>query len=84
MKRTQIQDFEKIDQAKDLDDIVKDKRTGKRANKKKRSVATVITEDASQAFQRKLRGFNLGRSGPGSLVDEHPHPSAYTGKDEEQ
>ncbi|MGB1112376.1 MAG: hypothetical protein ACPG3S_04700 [Schleiferiaceae bacterium] len=35
MKRTQIQDFEKIDQAKDLDDIVKDKRTGKRANKKK-------------------------------------------------
>jgi hypothetical protein len=28
MKRTQIQDFEKIDQAKDLDDIVKDKRTG--------------------------------------------------------
>lgn len=35
MKRTQIQDFEKIDQAKDLDDIVQDKRTGKRANKKK-------------------------------------------------
>jgi len=35
MKRTQIQDFEKIEQAKDLDDIVKDKRIGKRANKKK-------------------------------------------------
>ncbi|HCP40605.1 MAG TPA: hypothetical protein DIT65_02325 [Cryomorphaceae bacterium] len=35
MKRTQIKDFEKIDQAKDLDYIVKDKRTGKRANKKK-------------------------------------------------
>ena len=35
MRRTQIQDFEKIDQAKDLDDLVKDKRTGKRANKKK-------------------------------------------------
>jgi hypothetical protein len=35
MKRTQIQDFEKIDQAKDLDDLVKDKRKGKRANKKK-------------------------------------------------
>ena len=35
MKRTRIQDFEKIDQAKDLDDLVKDKRKGKRANKKK-------------------------------------------------
>jgi len=35
MRRTQIQDFEKIDQAKDLDDLVKDKRTGKRATKKK-------------------------------------------------
>ena len=35
MKRTQIQDFEKIKQAKDLEDLVKDKRVGKRANKKK-------------------------------------------------
>ena len=35
MKRTQIQDFEKIEQAKDQDDLVKDKRVGKRANKKK-------------------------------------------------
>lgn len=35
MKRTQIQDFEKIDQAKDLDDLVKVKRKWKRANKKK-------------------------------------------------
>ena len=35
MKRTQIQDFEKIEQAKDLEDLVKDKRIGKRANKKK-------------------------------------------------
>lgn len=35
MRRTQIQDFEKIDQAKDLDDLVKDKRKVKRANKKK-------------------------------------------------
>ena len=35
MKRTQIQDFEKIEQAKDLEDLVKDKRVGKRANKKK-------------------------------------------------
>jgi len=26
MKRTQIQDFEKIEQAKDLEDLVKDKR----------------------------------------------------------
>ena len=35
MKRTHIQDFEKIEQAKDLEDLVKDKRVGKRANKKK-------------------------------------------------
>ena len=35
MKRTQIQDFEKIEQAKDLEELVKDKRVGKRANKKK-------------------------------------------------
>ncbi|MCH1402573.1 MAG: hypothetical protein L7U78_08625 [Schleiferiaceae bacterium] len=35
MRRTQIQDFEKIEQAKDLEDLVKDKRVGKRANKKK-------------------------------------------------
>ena len=35
MKRTQIQDFEKIEQAKDLEDLVRDKRVGKRANKKK-------------------------------------------------
>ena len=35
MKRTQIQDFEKIEQAKDLEDLVKDKRVGKLANKKK-------------------------------------------------
>ena len=35
MKRTQIKDYEKIEQAKDLDDLVKDKRVGKRANKKK-------------------------------------------------
>ena len=35
MKRTQIQDFDKIEQAKDLEDLVKDKRVGKRANKKK-------------------------------------------------
>lgn len=35
MKRTQIQDFEKIEQAQDLEDLVKDKRVGKRANKKK-------------------------------------------------
>ena len=34
MRRTQIQDFEKIDQAKDLEDLVKDKRIVKRANKK--------------------------------------------------
>jgi len=32
MKRTQIQDFEKIEQAKDLEDLVKDERVGKRAN----------------------------------------------------
>jgi hypothetical protein len=30
MKRTQIQDFEKIEQAKDLEDLVKDKRVESR------------------------------------------------------
>lgn len=35
MKRTQIKDFQKIEKAEDLDDLVKDKRTGKRANKQK-------------------------------------------------
>ena len=35
MKRTQIQDFHKIEQAEDLQRIVKDKRKGKRANKQK-------------------------------------------------
>jgi hypothetical protein len=34
-KRTQIEDFEKIESASDLDRVVRDKRTGKRANKKK-------------------------------------------------
>lgn len=34
-RRTQIQDFEKIHQACDLEDLVKDKRVYKRANKKK-------------------------------------------------
>lgn len=35
MKRTQIKDFEKIEQASDLTEIVKDKRKEKRANKSK-------------------------------------------------
>jgi hypothetical protein len=35
MKRTRIQDFHKIEQAEDLQRIVKDKRKGKRANKQK-------------------------------------------------
>ena len=35
MKRTQIGDFEKIDKASDLNEVVKDKREGKRANKQK-------------------------------------------------
>jgi len=35
MKRTQIQDFEKIEQANDLEDLIKDKRVGKRASRKK-------------------------------------------------
>jgi hypothetical protein len=54
MKRTQIQDFEKIDQAKDLDDIVKDKRTGKGLTRKKRSVATVITEGRFSSISKKI------------------------------
>ena len=35
MKRTQISDFTKIEQADDLKRLVKDKRKGKRANKSK-------------------------------------------------
>ena len=35
MKRTQMQDFLEIEQAEDLQRIVKDKRKGKRANKRK-------------------------------------------------
>lgn len=35
MKRTQIKDFEKIEMASDLTEIVKDKRKEKRANKSK-------------------------------------------------
>ena len=81
MKRTQIQDFEKIDQAKDLDDIVKDKRTGKRANKKSEA-SQHITEGRFSSIQR-VRWFNL-EDETRSLVDEHAHPSAYTGKDQEQ
>ena len=54
MKRTQIQDFEKIDQAKDLDDIVKDKRTGKRANKK--GSVIIITEGRFKHFKENYDG----------------------------
>jgi hypothetical protein len=35
MRRTRIQDFEKIEQARDLESVVNDKRYLKRANKKK-------------------------------------------------
>tara|TARA_B100001093_G_scaffold520524_1_gene617653 strand:+ start:1357 stop:1542 length:186 start_codon:yes stop_codon:yes gene_type:complete len=35
MNRTRIQDYKKIEEAKDLDSIVNDKRKRKRANKKK-------------------------------------------------
>jgi hypothetical protein len=35
MKRTQIEDFKKIEVATDLELLVKDKRKGKRANKQK-------------------------------------------------
>lgn len=35
MKRTQIDDYKKIENADDLEEVVKDKRTAKRANKKK-------------------------------------------------
>lgn len=34
-KRTQIEDYEKIGKAEDLNQLVKDKRADKRANKKK-------------------------------------------------
>jgi hypothetical protein len=35
MRRTRIQDYTKIEEAKDLDSVVNDKRKRKRANKKK-------------------------------------------------
>ena len=35
MKRTQIEDFEKIEKAEDLEKVVRDKRKGKRASKEK-------------------------------------------------
>lgn len=35
MKRTRIDDYAKIDHADDLEKVVRDKRKGKRANKKK-------------------------------------------------
>ncbi len=35
MNRTRIQDYKKIEEAKDLDSVVNDKRKRKRANKKK-------------------------------------------------
>ena len=35
MRRTRTQDFEKIEQARDLESVVNDKRHLKRANKKK-------------------------------------------------
>lgn len=35
MRRTHIQDYKKINEAKDLDKVVKDKRQAKRANKRK-------------------------------------------------
>lgn len=35
MKRTQIEDFEKIEKAGDLEEVVRDKRKGKRASKEK-------------------------------------------------
>ena len=34
-KRTQIGDYEKVERADDLEQLVKDKRSGKRANKEK-------------------------------------------------
>jgi len=34
-KRTQIEDYQKIGKAEDLERLVKDKRSGKRANKEK-------------------------------------------------
>ena len=34
-KRTQIEDYKKVNNAADLDQVVRDKRTAKRANKKK-------------------------------------------------
>jgi hypothetical protein len=35
MKRTQIEDYEKIEKAGDLEKVVRDKRKGKRASKEK-------------------------------------------------
>jgi hypothetical protein len=55
-KRTQISDFQKIQQADDLERIVKDKREHKRANKKKRSQRNRHYE---KALLRNLQRYGL-------------------------
>ncbi len=55
-KRTQIDDYRKIQRAEDLDRIVKDKRVAKRANKQKRSQRNRHYE---KVLLRKLRDNGL-------------------------
>lgn len=47
MRRTRIQDFRKVEEAKDLDSVVNDKRVGKRANKQK-------AKQRNRRYQNKL------------------------------
>ncbi|MEN0004491.1 MAG: hypothetical protein AAF798_10115 [Bacteroidota bacterium] len=55
-KRTQIGDFKKIQRADDLEQIVKDKRKDKRANKKK---AVQRNRHYERALLRKFRGYTI-------------------------
>jgi hypothetical protein len=55
-KRTQIEDFRKIEKAEDLERIVKDKRIEKRANKQKRSQRN---RHYTKVLLRKLKNHRL-------------------------
>ncbi|MEM8526532.1 MAG: hypothetical protein AAGG68_17955 [Bacteroidota bacterium] len=56
-KRTQISDYQKIEQADDLKRYVKDKRTQKRANKKKQNQRNRRYE---KRMLRQIKEYGLG------------------------
>ena len=56
MRRTRIQDYTKIEEAKDLDSVVNDKRKRKRATKKKSyAQKSKISEQSSKSLNQKYR-----------------------------